>query len=275
MQGSLDKLRGEPGDPVSYHLRVGGAEIDLNALLGQPVVLRFEGEIRCIACGRVTRRSHRQGYCYPCSRRLARCDLCIVRPELCHFDAGTCREPEWGREHCMRGHLVYLANASGLKVGITRGGREQRRWIDQGAVQGIALLRVRTRYLAGLVEAALRRHVSDRTDWRRMLSGTPPLVDLQAHGRQLLYQAAAELERIRAEHGDDALRPAQGAVHRIAYPVEEYPQRVRSLDLEREGAICSTLRGIKGQYLILADGVLNVRKFTGYCVTARACRHRG
>ncbi|HYW03068.1 MAG TPA: DUF2797 domain-containing protein [Gammaproteobacteria bacterium] len=271
MQGSLDKLRGEPCDPVRYHLRVGGDEWDLNALLGRRLALRFDGEIRCVACGRVTRRSYRQGYCYPCSRRLARCDLCILRPELCHFDAGTCREPEWGLEHCMRGHLVYLANASGLKVGITREGREQRRWIDQGAVQGVALLRARSRYLAGLAESALRQHVSDRTDWRRMLRGTPPPVDLQAHGQRLLRRTRAELEQIRGEHGRDALVPVRARARRIAYPVAEYPGRVRSLDLEREGAIRSALRGIKGQYLILDDGVLNVRKFTGYCVTARAC----
>jgi hypothetical protein len=25
--------------------------------------------------------------------KLAQCDLCIMSPERCHYDAGTCREP--------------------------------------------------------------------------------------------------------------------------------------------------------------------------------------
>ena len=74
------------------------------------------GRIHCVECGRATKKSFNQGHCFPCFRSLASCDRCITSPELCHYDAGTCREPEWGEAHCMQPHVVYLANSSGLKV---------------------------------------------------------------------------------------------------------------------------------------------------------------
>ena len=92
-----------------------------NELLGSTIKLNYLGRIECIYCGRKTKKSFSQGYCYPCMIKLARCDSCIVSPEKCHYDEGTCREPEWGEQHCMRPHYVYLANSSGVKVGITRG----------------------------------------------------------------------------------------------------------------------------------------------------------
>ena len=71
------------GHPVSYELRLGEHSLPLNNLLGERVKLSYEGEIHCVACGRLTGKSYRQGYCFPCTRRLAACDICIVKPELC------------------------------------------------------------------------------------------------------------------------------------------------------------------------------------------------
>jgi hypothetical protein len=120
------------GDSVTYALPVGAQQLPLNPLLGQTLELRYAGEIRCIHCDRSTSKSFNQGYCYPCFKRLARCDSCIVSPQKCHYDAGTCREPDWGEANCMIEHFVYIANTSGLKVGITRGTQVPTRWIDQG-----------------------------------------------------------------------------------------------------------------------------------------------
>ena len=120
LSGNLRKMKVEHAAPVKYSLPLGEELIPLNPLLGTKLSLRFNGEINCINCGRKTNKSFQQGYCYPCMQQLARCDICILKPELCHFHKGTCREPEWGRENCMIDHFVYLAVSSGLKVGITR-----------------------------------------------------------------------------------------------------------------------------------------------------------
>ena len=139
--GALRKMRVKADDPVSYWLPVGNREIELASLLGQSISLEYDGHINCIECGRSTRKSFNQGYCFPCLRALAACDMCIVKPELCHFHLGTCREPNWGEQHCMQPHVVYLANSSALKVGVTRQSQVPTRWIDQGCDAGTTGLR--------------------------------------------------------------------------------------------------------------------------------------
>lgn len=270
-RGALRKMRTAHEDPVRYTLPVGGEALPVNELLGSRLKLEFRGAIHCIHCGRETKKSFAQGYCFPCFRSLAECDRCIVRPEECHFHQGTCRDESWATAHCFQPHYVYLANSSGLKVGITRGSQVPTRWMDQGAAQALPVFQVRNRYHSGLVEVAFKEHVGDRTDWRRMLKGEPDPEDLPARREEL---------RARLEGALAALAPVDGAckpvflkeepVREFRYPVLEYPARVSSLNFDRTPRVEGTLLGIKGQYLILDTGVLNVRKFGGYEVAVAA-----
>lgn len=269
VSGRLVKMPAEPHDPVGYTLKVGDTRLPLNDLLGRSVRIDFEGVIRCIHCDRQTSKSFGQGHCFPCFRRLACCDTCIMSPEKCHFDQGTCREPEWGKTHCMVEHVVYLANSSGLKVGITRGSQVPTRWIDQGAVEAIPMLRVATRYLAGLVEVACKQHVADRTNWRAMLKGDVSAMDLAAERQQLLARIAPELKALQAEHGEDALRVSDEQAVGLSYPVQVWPEKVKSHNLDKTPSVAGVLQGIKGQYLMLDTGVINIRKYTAYQVRLR------
>ena len=117
---TLGKMQHEPGTPVRYSWETLDGPLALNPLVGTRIRLELKGPIQCVHCGRAIKKTFSRGYCYPCFQKLARCDLCIVRPSRCHFDQGTCREEDWGREHCMIPHAVYLSVTSGLKVGITR-----------------------------------------------------------------------------------------------------------------------------------------------------------
>ena len=171
-------MRVSADQPVSYTLELGNEIVDLNALLGKKIHLTYTGMIRCCHCQRVTKKSFNQGFCYPCFQKLAQCDRCIMSPELCHYHEGTCREPEWGEQHCMQPHIVYLANSSGLKVGITRAGQVPVRWMDQGAVSAVPVMSVSSRYMSGLVEDLLRTWVNDRTNWRKMLKHEVEEIDL-------------------------------------------------------------------------------------------------
>ena len=110
----------EHNDPIDYYLNLDDQQIHLNLHIGSRVHLSWTGVITCIHCGEATRKSYSQGYCYPCFKKLATCDLCVVSPERCHYHEGTCRDPAWGERFCMQPHLVYLANSSGIKVGITK-----------------------------------------------------------------------------------------------------------------------------------------------------------
>lgn len=265
MIGNIEKMSTNLQEPVQYRLKVGDEFLVMNDALGKKLSLHYQGEINCIACGRKANKSFGQGYCYPCFSSLARCDMCIMKPETCHYEQGTCREPEWGQANCLQPHYVYLANSSGVKVGITRGGQIPTRWIDQGAAQAIPIFRVANRKQSGLIEVMLKEHVSDRTDWRRMLKGEPDAVDLQAVRDELFEKCAASISAVQAEHGSDAITALHDEkIVNIHYPVIHYPEKVRSLNFDKQAQIEGELMGIKGQYLILDSGVLNIRKFAGY-----------
>lgn len=265
MRGSIEKMRTQLDAPVRYELPIGGSTVDMNALVGQSITLSFTGAIFCIACGRKTRKSFNQGHCFPCLKRLASCDQCIVRPELCHYHAGTCREPQWGESHCLKPHVVYLANSSGLKVGVTRASQVPTRWIDQGASQAIVVFDVRERRIAGLLEATLRQVVADRTDWRRMLKGSPDSLDMVEERGRVLKEAADLITRFKEgpDWADTKVSKTE-SVCEISYPVTTYPEKIKAHNFDKTGTVSGELQGIKGQYLILDSGVLNVRKFAGY-----------
>ena len=265
--GDLSKMRTAPEAVVRYALELGDASVAMNDLIGRRIALRFEGLIQCVACGRKTKKSFNQGYCYPCFQRLAQCDSCVMSPEKCHYDAGTCREPEWGERNCMTDHVVYLANSTGVKVGITRGNQVPTRWMDQGASAAVVFARTSTRHLAGLVEVALKQFVTDRTQWQRLLKGAPEPLDLFDKRAELAAEAGDALAALQERFGLQALQLADDdQLFEFAYPVEEYPAKVKSLALEKLGEVEGQLLGIKGQYLILSSGVINVRKYSGHHV---------
>ena len=262
--GTIEKMRTTLAAPVQYALPLGDFLLPLNELLGQRVSLIHTGRIQCVACGRATKKSFNQGYCYPCFTRLAQCDSCIVKPELCHFAAGTCREPEWGMANCMIPHVVYLANSSGLKVGITRHSQIPTRWMDQGATQALPILAVQSRYQSGLAEVIFKDFVADKTDWRAMLKGDAAALDLPACRDELLSKVQAGLDSLRQRFGADAVATLDKPVVTIKYPVQQYPVKVSSLDFDKTPEVGGVLQGIKGQYLIFDTGVINLRKFGGY-----------
>ncbi|EJN6828489.1 DUF2797 domain-containing protein [Vibrio cidicii] len=262
--GTLDKLRASLDSVVSYRLPVGEEEIELNRLIGQPISLTHTGNIFCSSCGKKTKKSYAQGHCYVCMSKLASCDMCIMKPETCHYAAGTCREPEWAQSHCMVDHFVYLSNTSSLKVGITRHTQIPTRWIDQGATQGLPILKVKTRHISGLLEVELAKHIADKTNWRALLKGDGQPLDLTEQAKVLLPLLEEKIAQVKAEFGEESVEVVQDSLTSLAYPVEYYPTKITSHNFDKEPQVSGILQGIKGQYLILDTGVINIRKFTSY-----------
>jgi hypothetical protein len=269
LEGALQKMSAVPGNPAAFSLRLragiepdaDGQSLDLNSRLGQSLDIEYLGSISCSHCGRSTKKSYAQGHCFVCFRKLARCDLCVMSPDRCHFAAGTCREPEWGEAFCMQPHLVYRANSSGPKVGITRAGHETGRWLDQGASQGLVILSAPTRHMAGLAEVALARHVPDRTDWRALVRQDASPIDLLALRAQL---------RARVRDLPPAVTWLDGAEpETLSYPVLGYPPTQKRFRLEHEPRVRGRLLGIKGQFLLFDGGVFNVRQHSAFHVRVR------
>ena len=264
-KGILRKMRSRLERPVAYKIRLGDTEAAVNPLLGKQLKLEFSGSINCVHCGRKTSKSFNQGFCWPCFQKLAQCDSCIIHPEKCHFDQGTCREPSWGESFCLQDHIIYLANSSGLKVGITRSTQVPTRWVDQGACQALAIIRVRNRLQSGALEVMFKAHVADKTNWRDMLKGVPESLDLQRESAKLIQSCAEEIEGLESRFGFFAISILAGLdTELIEYPVLEYPHKVTSFNFDKTPLIEGTLMGIKGQYLIFDTGVINLRRFSGY-----------
>lgn len=266
-KGHLEKMGAILTDPVQYRLNLGSDSIELNSLLGKEIVLEFKNLINCLNCKKSIKKTYAGGYCFPCSQILAKCDLCILKPQLCHYHKGTCREPKWGESHCMIPHYVYLSNTSGLKVGITRANQAPTRWIDQGAIAGLPILKVATRFQSGIAEEVISEYLNDKTDWRKMLRGDIPFLDLSQERDSLFEQMGADLDEIenRFEKGQIEILEGGDQVN-INYPVLEYPKALKSLKLDTHSKISGTLLGIKGQYLLLNCGVINIRSHSGYFV---------
>ncbi len=265
-QGTLTKMRVEHSTPVSYFLRDGfwdagrrAPETSMNDLLGRTVELRFEGRIECVYCGRKSKKSFGQGFCFPCFRARAEADQCIVKPELCHHGDpdDPCRDEEFAQSQCFQPHVLYASLTSGVKVGITRRPNVPSRWIDQGAVAAIPLAVVPSRREVGLLEHRLAAAFADKTHWMRMLKTEHPDGDL-AGGAQVL------LDRMDEWGTAGVLSAEERARHSFTYPVNVWPEKVKSFSLDKNPVAGGRLDGIKGQYLIFETGVINVRKYTGY-----------
>ena len=265
--GTLRKMQSSLTSPISYQLPVGNQTVDLNALIGKSITLTYSDNIFCSNCGKKTKKSYSQGHCFVCMRKLASCDMCIMKPETCHFDQGTCREPEWGEENCMIPHYVYLANTTAIKVGITRHTQIPMRWIDQGATQALPIFKVATRHQSGLLEVALAEFIADKTNWRNMLKGNGEVIDLKSQGAALIEQIRPKLTELSELFGATAITELDEEVVELDFPISEFPSKISSFNFDKNPEVTGVLKGIKGQYLIFDTGVINIRKFTSYEVT--------
>lgn len=262
--GQVFKMKVELADEVKYTLNFHDEDkvdsVEMNALIGAKIKLSFSGNIHCIKCGKKTKNSFGQGFCYPCFTSAPEAAECIIKPELCRAHLGEGRDPEWEERNHNQPHFVYLAATDVVKVGVTRDHQIPTRWIDQGASSAIRLAHTPNRYLAGVLEVALKDQFTDKTNWRKMLKNDiDESIDLEEVKWELEELLPADLTEYFSD--DDE-------VVEINYPVLEFPEKVKSLGFDKQAVIEGTLKGIKGQYLLLDDNrVLNIRKHTGYIIS--------
>ena len=266
-EGHLRKMKTKLVNPVDYQLPIDDTLLPLNDLIGQHITFKFDGVIHCIHCQQKIKRSFSQGYCYPCFKKLAACDLCIMSPEKCHYHLGTCREPDWADQFCMTTHIVYLANTTGIKVGITHFNQVPTRWMDQGAIQALPIFSVSTRQISGLLEHVFRARVKDKSNWRALLKGNPECVDLIAERDQLMKELKPDIDKLHSQFGFQGIQMlSETESVTIDYPVRRFPEKIVSFNFDKSPVAAGILQGIKGQYLLFDTGVLNIRKFTAYRV---------
>ena len=261
--GNIRKMEAFPEKVVQYLLPLGKQKFNMNELIGKPIRMEYLGQIHCIKCGRETRKSFAQGYCYPCFTTAPETEECVLRPELCRAHEGVARDMEYAAKHCLSEQVVYLSLTSGIKVGVTRSSQVPTRWIDQGAIRALEFARTPNRYTAGRLEVFMKDHIADKTNWRKMLSGSEP----------------GDVNLLREKESLGAILPADLATYmtkdalpmELAYPVLQYPVKIKSLNFDKDPLVSGILKGIKGQYLMLDQNrVINMRKYGGYLIRLTA-----
>jgi hypothetical protein len=257
-KGVLKKMITEMGAPIRYFLNLENDFLEMNQFLDQKIKMEFTGT-QCLSC-HASKPIFRQGFCKSCFFEIPSAGDWVMRPELSKAHLGEeDRDLEYEKKVQLQPHAVYLALSSHLKVGVTRKSQIPTRWIDQGAHQAVAILEVPNRHLAGVAEVSLKEYFSDKTNWRKMLQNDHEEVSWQ----QAINQAIDGLPK--------DLKPyitKDSQLTEIQFPVLQYPEKVKSLNLEKESSYTGVLKGIKGQYLIFEDQtVFNVRSNEGLVVS--------
>ena len=256
-EGVLTKMQTENGTPIQYYLVFENDFLNVNQLLDKKVSIEFL-RYQCLNCG-LEKKIYRQGFCYDCFFEIPQAADWVIRPELstAHLDKED-RDLEYEKKVQLQPHIVYLANSSNVKVGVTRKSQVPTRWIDQGAHEAIEIVEVPNRYLAGITEVALKDHVSDKTNWRTMLKNEIKDEDLVAWRNKLKPFIPEEAKVYYIENNKET---------NLDFPVLQYPTKLKSLNLDKTPFYDGLLKGIKGQYLLFEDGtVFNIRGSEGYVV---------
>lgn len=118
--------------------------------------------------------------------------------------------------------------------------------------------------MAGVVEVMVAQNMSDKTDWRKMLKGESESLDLLQIRDDVLNQYDADLQKLQHAYPNEITILDNPVVREFVYPVQQYPSKVTAHNFDKVPVIKGKLNGIKGQYLLLDTGVLNLRKFGGY-----------
>jgi len=257
-QATLKKMRTENLQPINYFLDVESGFLHLNQLLGKTIRVEHSGS-QCLNCG-LSKPIFRQGHCQSCFFDSPATGDWIMRPELSKAHLGQeDRDLEYESKMQLQPHTVYLALSSHLKVGVTRKSQLPTRWIDQGAHQATVILEVPNRYLAGVGEVALKNFFSDKTNWRKMLQNNAEAVDWEKARNLAIDSIPNDLKSYVVRETTE--------IQSLTFPVLQYPEKVKSLNLSKTPLYQGKLMGIKGQYLIFEDAtVFNVRSNEGQCV---------
>jgi hypothetical protein len=210
-------------------------------------------------CG-LQKKVYRQGFCYDCFFEIPQAADWIINPEKSKAHLGIeDRDLAYEEGVQLQPHVVYLANSSSVKVGVTRKTQIPTRWIDQGAHEAIEIVEAPNRYLAGITEVALKDFVSDKTNWRAMLKNDIKDEDLVQWRNKLKQYIPAEAAEYYLENNSET---------NLEFPVLHYPEKPKSLNLEKTPFYEGILKGIKGQYLIFEDDtVFNIRSNEGSVVS--------
>ncbi len=256
-QGQILKMTSQIGNPIQYYLNLSGDLININQLIGKKINLKHIG-YQCISCGE-DKPIYRMGFCKDCFFKSPYASESIIRPELSRAHLGEEeRDLEVEKEIQLVPHIVYLAYTGDVKVGVTRETQVPTRWIDQGATFALPIAKTENRYEAGMIEVALKQHINDKTNYKKMLQDDyEDDLDLADFREKIKNYFPKDFEKFYKNEGE---------IWKLDYPYTA-PEKINAFTLDKNPEFEGVLKGIKGQYLAFENGnVMNVRSHEGYVV---------
>ena len=255
--GQILKMISQNGKPIQYYLNLNGDLINMNQLLGKELHIKHIG-YECVNCG-IDEKIYRMGFCKQCFFESPYASDTIIRPELstAHLGVGE-RDLEVEKQIQLVPHIVYLAYTGDVKVGVTRETQIPTRWIDQGATFALPIAKTENRYEAGMIEVALKEHLPDKTNYKKMLQddfeGEIDLADFRNKVKQYFPDDFATFYNDEEE------------IYKLDFPYQA-PEKITSFTLDKNPEFEGVLKGIKGQYLYFeGENFMNMRGHEGYVV---------
>lgn len=254
-QGVVKKMVTELSTPINYFIEFEDNFIHLNQFIDK--LFKFECiGYSCLSCSE-SQNLYRQGFCKSCFFESPLAGDWIMRPELskAHLNIAD-RDLDYEKKIQLQPHVVYLSNTGRIKVGVTRKSQIPYRWIDQGAHEAVELLQTPNRFLAGEAEVALKKYMSDKTNWRSMLKNERDSSNIKSSKDHAKNFIPSNLLHYFVDASN---------VLSIDFPVVEYPDNPKSIKLNKDSFFSGILKGVKGQYLIFEKNqVLNYRAHEGH-----------
>lgn len=255
--GVIKKMISIHDHPIRYVLDFEKDLLFLNQFIGKNINFKKTGYC-CLSCSENIQ-IFANGFCKKCFFESPMSGDWVMKPELskAHLEIED-RDLEYEKKIQIQDHIVYLSKTSETKVGVTRLNNKTSRWIDQGAIEAIELIKVPNRYLAGIAEVKLKQKFSDKTNWRKMLTS-------QINDSNLKNDKDEALDFLGKDFKDYFLIDTE--VIKFNYRIDNSVDSVKSVSLKKSDEINGKLIGIKGQYLIFEDSsVFNVRSNEGYLI---------
>mgnify|MGYP003583306282 FL=1 len=255
--GQILKMASQNAQPIQYYLNLSDDLINMNQLIGKKIKMKHVG-YECVNCGS-EEKIYRMGFCKKCFFESPYASESIIRPELstAHLGIGE-RDLAVEESIQLKPHIVYLAYTGDVKVGVTRESQIPTRWIDQGATFALPIARTENRYEAGMIEVAMKEHLADKTNWRKMLEDD--------------FESDLDLTDFREKVKDyfpenfKNFYSGEEDIVKLDFPYQA-PEKITSVTLDKNPEFEGVLRGIKGQYLSFDGGnFINVRGHEGYVV---------
>ena len=100
-EGTINKMTVSNCQSVKYTLPLSIHNIIVNDFIERTIKISFQKKIFCTKCGKQTKKTYLNSFCYDCFCTAPESDICIFSPEKCKAHIGITRDLQWAKKNCL------------------------------------------------------------------------------------------------------------------------------------------------------------------------------